>query len=82
MIGGLVSYRHCFGSFRTNNPFTLVTGAVQSLEFFQHFNTEEDIQVEGFVNNTGRTSMEIEVNITQGGKIKANSYFTMVSRNS
>jgi hypothetical protein len=31
MIGGLVSYRHCFGSFKKNNSFTLVTGSVQSL---------------------------------------------------
>lgn len=30
MIAGLVSYRHCFGSFRKPNPFTLVTGSVQS----------------------------------------------------
>ncbi len=81
MIASLVSYRHCFGSFKRNNPFTLVTGSIQSLEFFEPINSEENIKVEGFVNNTGKTSMEIEVNINQGQKLKSNSFFTMVCRN-
>lgn len=36
--------------------------------------------MEGYLTHVGNTSMEIEINVFQEGKIKANSLFTMIAR--
>ena len=40
----------------------------------------EDVVFKIYVNYVGRTSMEIEVDVTQGGELRASAMFTMVAR--
>lgn len=36
--------------------------------------------IEGYLNNVGKTSMEVEINLYQSGILKCNTLFTMISR--
>lgn len=58
-IAGLVGYRHCFGSLSEINPFILVTGSVDSINFFEKITIDHDIRMEGYLTSVGKTSMEI-----------------------
>lgn len=81
-VAGFVGYRHCFGSVSEANPCTIVTGSVDSFHLFEKINATENIKIEGFLNYVGNTSMEVEINLYQGGKLKSNSLFMMISRDS
>ena len=58
-IAGMVGYRHCFGSLSIKNPFILVTGSVDSINLFAPINYNKNIEMEGYINRVGSTSMEI-----------------------
>ena len=82
-IAGIVSYSHCYGGFRPGtmtNPMICVTGSVESLHLFDKINIDKDLILEGYLNHVGKTSMEIEINVIQENKLKANSLFTMIAR--
>jgi acyl-coenzyme A thioesterase 9 len=82
-MAGIVSYSHCFApltSSISNRDMICVTGSVESLHLFDKINISEDLLMEGYLNHVGKTSMEIEINVLQEGKLKANSLFTMVAR--
>ena len=84
-IAGIVSYSHCFGGYKPgseseSNPMVCVTGSVESLYLFDTIEVGKDLIMEGYLNHVGRTSMEIEINVVQEGKLKANSLFTMIAR--
>lgn len=40
----------------------------------------EDVVFRTYVNYVGRTSMEVEVNVTQNNELRASAMFTMVAR--
>ncbi len=58
-----------------------VTGSIESFYMFQRIDIKKDLQIKGYLNTVGRTSMEIQIYLEQEGKIKANSIFTMIARN-
>ena len=57
-----------------------VTGSVEALHLFDRIDIAKDLDIEGYLNHVGKTSMEIEINVMQEGVLKANSLFTMIAR--
>jgi acyl-CoA hydrolase len=47
---------------------------------FHKIDIEKDLTIEGYLTHIGRTSMEIEINVLQENKLRANSLFTMIAR--
>jgi acyl-coenzyme A thioesterase 9 len=82
-VAGLVSYQHCYGSIsgQVKNPMICVTGSIESFYMFEKIDIKKDMNIEGYLNSVGKTSMEIEINVQQEGKLKATSIFTMIARN-
>lgn len=84
-MAGMVSYKHCAGgvSYHKDNkdrPMFCVTGSVESCHLFDRLKVDEDFLVEGYLNSVGKTSMEVDINIIQGGKLIITSLFTMIAR--
>lgn len=81
-VAGLVSYQHCYGSVseKAKNPMICVTGSIESFYMFDKIDIKKDMNVEGYLNTVGKTSMEIEINLIQEGKLKITSIFTMIAR--
>lgn len=81
-VAGLVSYQHCYGSLseKAKNPMICVTGSIESFYMFDRIDIKQDMNVEGYLNTVGKTSMEIEINLIQEGKLKITSIFTMIAR--
>lgn len=57
-----------------------VTGSIESFYMFDKIDIKQDMNVEGYLNTVGKTSMEIEINLIQEGKLKITSIFTMIAR--
>jgi acyl-coenzyme A thioesterase 9 len=81
-VAGLVSYQHCYAKLenRGRNKMICVTGSIESFFMFEKIDIMKDMQIEGYLNAVGKTSMEIEINLAQEGKLKASSIFTMIAR--
>ena len=82
-IAGIVSYSHCYGGYKPgaeSNEMVCVTGSVEALHLFDRIDIAKDLDIEGYLNHVGKTSMEIEINVIQEGVLKANSLFTMIAR--
>lgn len=59
-----------------------VTGSVELLQLFDKIDIAKDLTMEGYLTHVGKTSMEIEINVSQDNKLRANSIFTMIARSS
>ncbi len=66
-VAGLVSYQHCYGSIsgQAKNPMICVTGSIESFYMFERIDIKQDMNIEGYLNSVGKTSMEIEINVQQ-----------------
>jgi acyl-coenzyme A thioesterase 9 len=77
---GITAYRYGHGSIDLNVDFIMATACVDSFTMFDEMVLGEDLVFATYVNYVGRTSMEVEVDVLQGDKIKAFALFTMVAR--
>jgi len=65
MICGRVSYKHCYDEL-LGHQCTNVTASVDGLQFFTEINQhslDEDLIIDGYITYTGKSSMEIRVDV-------------------
>lgn len=80
-LAGFVSYQHCDDADPTTRPPVLVTATVEAIRMNQAGLTlNEDMKMTGRVIWTGRSSLDIQLEVKQAGKTAITALFTFVAR--
>ncbi|KAI8537251.1 hypothetical protein RHMOL_Rhmol09G0009200 [Rhododendron molle] len=64
-LAGTISYKHCFNSEGKTRPLLLVTASVDKMVLKKPIHIDTDLQIAGAVTWVGRSSMEIQLEVTQ-----------------
>ncbi|KAG5530451.1 hypothetical protein RHGRI_025412 [Rhododendron griersonianum] len=64
-LAGTISYKHCFNSEGKTRPLLLVTASVDKMVLKKPIRIDTDLQIAGAVTWVGRSSMEIQLEVTQ-----------------
>ncbi|KAH7833146.1 hypothetical protein Vadar_003500 [Vaccinium darrowii] len=64
-LAGTISYKHCFNSEGTTRPLLLVTASVDKMVLKKPIRVDTDVKIAGAVTWVGRSSMEIQLEVTQ-----------------
>lgn len=75
----LISYRHCYSDMGTR-IVTNVTACVDNMNFYSQMKNDQDLEVQGYITQAGSSSMEIQLDLFQGGDLKSSALFLMVAR--
>ena len=81
-MAGRVCYKHCFSELKANPTVTIVTAAVDNIEFYPtDLTIDKDMILEAYITSTGRSSMEVRIDILNNKKeLYCTSYYVMVAR--
>lgn len=82
-MAGRVCYKHCFSELKANPTVTIVTAAVDNIEFYPtDLTIDKDMVLEAYITSTGRSSMEVRIDILNHKReLYCTSYYVMVARN-
>lgn len=64
-LAGIISYKHCSNNNVTTRPLLLVTASVDKIVLKKPISIEADLTITGAVTWVGRSSMEIQLEVTQ-----------------
>ncbi|XP_077252966.1 acyl-coenzyme A thioesterase 2, chloroplastic-like [Tasmannia lanceolata] len=89
-LAGTITVKHCSNDDSTTRPLLLVTASVDKMVLMKPLRVDTDLKVAGSVTWVGRSSIEIQMEITQSQKecsnpsdcIALKAYFTFVARDS
>lgn len=86
-LAGTISYKHCSDVDSTTMPLLLVTASVDKMVLKKPIRIDLDLEIEGAVTWVGRSSMEIQLKVTQTSPDTSNplaltANFTFVARDS
>ncbi|GAV67126.1 hypothetical protein CFOL_v3_10635 [Cephalotus follicularis] len=86
-LAGTVSFKHCCSDDGTTRPLLLVTASVDRMVLKKPISVDIDLKITGAVTWVGRSSMEIQIEVTQSTKDLSDSValvanFTFVARDS
>ncbi|GAB4824236.1 hypothetical protein N2152v2_011282 [Parachlorella kessleri] len=81
-LAGYVAYDHCDDGDATTRPPLLVTAAVEAIHFraSSRLGLQEDMQVSGRVVWTGRSSLDVCMELQQAGRRELIALFTFAAR--
>ncbi|KAF8041509.1 hypothetical protein BT93_A0189 [Corymbia citriodora subsp. variegata] len=89
-LAGTICYKHCSSDNGTTRPLLLVTASVDRMVLKRPIRIDTDLQIAGAVTWVGRSSMEIQLEVTQSTEetqdssdsVALNANFTFVARDS
>ncbi|CAH9077504.1 unnamed protein product [Cuscuta epithymum] len=86
-LAGTISYKHCSDNDSTTRPLLLVTASVDKMVLKKPIHIDLDLNIEGAVTWVGRSSMEIQLKVTQNSpdtpdSLALTANFTFVARDS
>uniref|UniRef100_A0A7N0UH48 HotDog ACOT-type domain-containing protein n=1 Tax=Kalanchoe fedtschenkoi TaxID=63787 RepID=A0A7N0UH48_KALFE len=89
-LAGTISFKHCCNEDRTTRPLLLVTASVDKIVLKKPISVDCDLSISGSVTWVGRSSMEIQLEVTQSTEENQDSLdsvalvanFTFVARDS
>ncbi|KAL9681221.1 hypothetical protein QQ045_013002 [Rhodiola kirilowii] len=89
-LAGTISFKHCCNEDRTTRPLLLVTASVDKIVLKKPISVDRDLNISGAVTWVGRSSMEIQLEVTQSTQENQDSLdsialvanFTFVARDS
>ncbi|KAL2470125.1 Thioesterase/thiol ester dehydrase-isomerase superfamily protein [Abeliophyllum distichum] len=89
-LAGTISLKHCSGDDSTTRPLILVTASVDRMVLKKPIRVDTDMKIVGAVTWVGRSSMEIQLEVTQSSEemsepsesIALTANFTFVARDS
>ncbi|XP_056161471.1 acyl-coenzyme A thioesterase 2, chloroplastic-like [Syzygium oleosum] len=89
-LAGTICYKHCSSDDGTTRPLLLVTASVDRMVLKRPIRIDTDLQIAGAVTWVGRSSMEIQLEVTQSTKetqdssdsVALTANFTFVARDS
>ncbi|GAA0150183.1 esterase [Lithospermum erythrorhizon] len=89
-LAGTISFKHCSGDDSTTRPLILVTASVDRMVLSKPINVDADLKIEGAVTWVGRSSMEIQLEVSQSSneppdqtnQLALTANFTFVARDS
>ncbi|KAI8005078.1 hypothetical protein LOK49_LG08G01972 [Camellia lanceoleosa] len=89
-LAGTISYKHCCNNEGTTRPVLLVTASVDKMVLKKPIRVDIDLKIAGAVTWVGRSSMEIQLEVTQSREETSNpldsvaliANFTFVARDS
>ncbi|CAM8943905.1 unnamed protein product [Rhodiola kirilowii] len=64
-LAGTISFKHCCNEDRTTRPLLLVTASVDKIVLKKPISVDRDLNISGAVTWVGRSSMEIQLEVTQ-----------------
>lgn len=77
---GIAAYRYAHGQVDLNVDFIMATACVDEIDIYEEMQIEKDLTVSTYVTFVGKTSLEVQVDVEQEGRLKASALFTMVAR--
>lgn len=89
-LAGTISFKHCSGNDSTTRPLILVTASVDRMVVKKPIRVDIDLKIVGAVTWVGRSSMEIQLEVTQSSEetldpsdsVALTANFTFVARDS
>lgn len=89
-LAGTIAFKHCSSDDGTTRPLILVTASVDKMVLKKPIQVDTDLEIVGAVTWVGRSSMEIQMEVTQSKRETANASdslalianFTFVARDS
>ncbi|KAL0918900.1 hypothetical protein M5K25_010947 [Dendrobium thyrsiflorum] len=89
-LAGTIAVKHCADDDSTTRPLLLVTASVDKMVLKKPLSVDKDLKVSGAVTWVGRSSIEIQIEVTQSEQenslqsdpLALTAYFTFVARDS
>eukprot|EP01018_Ginkgo_biloba_P034980 Gb_38095 [translate_table: standard] len=89
-LAGTIAMKHCSDNDKTTRPLLLVTASVDKMALKKPIRVDTDLKVSGAVTWVGRSSLEIQMRVTQPPagdsesmeSVALTAYFTFVARDS
>ncbi|KAL8485256.1 hypothetical protein ACS0TY_027530 [Phlomoides rotata] len=81
-LAGTISFKHCSSEDSSRRSLMLVTASVDKMVLSKPIPVDTDVTIKGTVTWVGRSSMEIQLEVTQSSEVALTANFTFVARDS